>query len=242
MRLFWWRYAALAVLGLGLIASARMPESRPVEEAIRLNNLGVAYMNQQRFAQALEQFEQAYEVDPELHTARLNQGIALLNQQRYDAARAALLAAGKQEPGNVRVWYNLGLLHKNLGETEVALEAFQRVAQLDARDADTQYFLGLLRSQLQRYEPAIAAFQAALALNPFHVSAEFGLARAYQRLGDSAQARQHLARFQHLTQENLGAPMSLIYGEQGQHSRAEQVARALGAVAAAIRVRFVPAA
>ena len=242
MRLFWWRYAALAVLGLGLIASARMPGSRPVEEAIRLNNLGVAYMNQQRFAQALEQFEQAYEVDPELHTARLNQGIALLNLQRYDAARAALLAAGEQEPGNVRVWYNLGLLHKNLGETEVALEVFQRVAQLDARDADTQYFLGLLRSQLQRYEPAIAAFQAALALNPFHVSAEFGLARAYQRRGDSARARQHLARFQHLTQENLGAPMSLIYGEQGQHSRAEQVARALGAVAAAIRVRFVPAA
>jgi hypothetical protein len=36
--------------------------------------------------------------------------------------------------------------------------------------------------------------------------------------------------------------MSLIYGEQGKHSRAEQVTRAPESVAAAIRVRFVPAA
>jgi len=49
---------------------------------------------------------------------------------------------------------------------------------------------------LQKYDEAIAAFQRGLALSPFHASSEFGLARAFQRKGDAAAAREHLARFQ----------------------------------------------
>ena len=85
------------------------------------------------------------------------------------------------------------------------------------------YFLGAVYTELQRYEAAIAAHQRALALNPFHVSAEFGLARAYQRTGESGQARQHLTRFRQLTEEKLGVPIGLVYGDQGRYARAEQV-------------------
>src|SRR5262249_14110297 len=63
----------------------------------------------------------------------------------------------------------------------------------------------------------------ALELNPFHASAEFGLARSLQRLGDAEKAREHLARFQHMVQSKLGAPMSLSYGDQGALSLALQV-------------------
>ncbi len=50
-------------------------------QAARLNNLGVAYMNQQAFEKALKYFQEAYAADPDLHAARLNQGIALHNLQ-----------------------------------------------------------------------------------------------------------------------------------------------------------------
>ncbi len=210
------------------------------DEAIRLNNLGVAYMNQQRLEQALERFEQAAKLDPNLNAARLNRGIALMNLQRTEPARAALLEATEREPQNPRAWYNLGLLRRNTGESEAALEAFGRAAALAPDDPDVHYFVGMVELQLQHYDKAIAAFEQTLKLNPFHVSAEFSLARAWQRAGDTAKAREHLARFQKLTAEKLGAPMSLVYGEQGKYSLAEQVIPSTPVVPPAIPVRFVP--
>ena len=235
-------FVPITTLALILVALLLLlPEDESRRAAARLNNLGVAYMNQQRPEQALEFFQRAHELDPELFAARLNVGIALLSSQHYDEAREILAEATQQEPATPRVWYNLGLLDKNLGRAEQALEAFQRVAQLDSEDADTHYFLGAVYTQLQRYEAAIAAHQRALALNPFHVSAEFGLARAYQRIGESEQAQQHLTRFRQLTEEKLGAPIGLVYGDQGRYALAEQVTPELQDVPLAIRVGFVPA-
>ena len=57
-------------------------------------------------------------------------------------------------------------------------------------EPDAYYFIGFLSSQLQKYDEAIAAFQKALALAPQHASAQFGLARAYQRKGDADAARE----------------------------------------------------
>jgi len=74
---------------------------------------------------------------------------------------------------------------------------------------------------LQKYDAAIAAFQSALAVFPFHASAEFGLARAYQRKGDTENARVHLQKFQKITSQHLGAPFGAGYGDQGKFSLAE---------------------
>ncbi|MFQ5776600.1 MAG: FG-GAP-like repeat-containing protein [Terriglobia bacterium] len=204
-----------------------------------MNNLGVAYMNQQRYEQALTLFERAYKGNPELLAARLNQGIALLNLQRLEPALAILLEVAQHDPDNLRAWYNLGILYRSSARTEEALEAFDRVAHLDPQDPDTHYFRGLLLAQLERFEESLDAYQRSLALNPFHVSAEFGLARVYHRVGDRAEARQHFRRFEQLKQENLGAPISLLYGEQGRYSLAQQVIPPPGTASPANEVRFV---
>ncbi|MGH9579530.1 MAG: tetratricopeptide repeat protein, partial [Terriglobales bacterium] len=211
-------------------------------EAARLNNLGVAYMNQQRFEQGLKLFEQASVLEPGLTAARLNQGIALYNLQRMEAALPVLEEVAQEHPENVSAWFNLGLLHRNRGEAEAAMESFARVARLDPEDADTQYYLGAAATLLEKYEVAATAFERALKSNPFHASAEFGLARAYQRTGQAERAQEHLARFQRITQEKLGAPIGLAYGDQGRYSLAEEVASAAPEAAAAIPVRFVSAA
>src|SRR5271157_5210813 len=75
--------------------------------AAKLNNLGVAYMNQQRMDKAVEEFDQALKADPGLTAAELNKGIALLNLQKLPEAEEALDTAAAKEPSNPRVWYNL---------------------------------------------------------------------------------------------------------------------------------------
>ncbi len=240
-------FTAALVLGLAAATLALQPqvksartEREKAAEAIRLNNLGVAYMNQRRSEAALKNFEQAYALDPKLLAARLNEGIALLDLQRPEPARQALIKATEQQPNSPRAWFNLGLLYRKLDETEQALAAFGRVTQLDPNDADTHYFLGVLHQSARQLELAIASYRRALELNPFHVSAEFGLAGAYQRLGDSEEARKHLDRFQKLTQEKLGAPIGTTYGDQGKYSLAEDARPPVGAAAKPIAVKFVP--
>jgi len=205
--------------------------------AYRCNTLGVAYMNQQRPADAQKYFEQSLAADSKFSVARLNLGVALLGQQKLEAARAALEEAAEQLPKDPYAWYNLGLVYKDLGETEKGIAAFQHVTEI-TQEADAYYFLGYLNTQLQKYDEAIAAFQKGLALYPYHASSEFGLARAFQRKGDAAAAREHLARFQKITTEHLGAPFGAGYGDQGRYSLAELPRSYVVEVPAAIPVRF----
>src|SRR4030095_13122170 len=73
----------LSILFPLLLLFALSPPQRPggPGEAIRLNNLGVGYMNQARVGEALQMFRRAAAADPSLFAARLNEGIALLNNQ-----------------------------------------------------------------------------------------------------------------------------------------------------------------
>ncbi len=230
----------LAVCAAGLFLAVGQ-SSTPLDkniEAARLNNLGAAYMNQQLFEKALKNFEQAAVLDSKLQIAQVNQGIALLNMGRIDAAKSILEEAVKRDPNDAHAWYNLGLLYKNTGDANAATIAFHNVPDFD-KDADTWYFLGSVYIQARTFERAINAFSWALKLDPFHASAEFGLSRAYQQSGDLTHAREHLARFQYITQKKLGTPISLAYGEQGKYSLAEESPEAPAKVPPQIPVKFV---
>ena len=232
--------AALSVLlaasGLFLSPETKAPNSI---EAARLNNIGCAYMNQQLFEKGLNLFKQAAEADPKFAIARLNEGVAYLNLQKIDQAKAALEEALKQDPKNPNAWYSLGLLAKNTGDAPSSIEAFKRVTEIDANDADTWYFLGTAYVQAKQFQQAIDAFQHALQINSLHASAEFGLSRAYQQSADVDHAREHLKKFQYITQNKIGAPMSLAYGEQGQYSRAMESPQGQLKPLPQIKVRFV---
>jgi len=169
--------------------------------------------------------------------ARLNLGVALLSQQKLEAARAALEEAARQLPQDPYAWYNLGLVYKDSSETEKGIAAFQHVTEITP-EADGFYFVGYLQSQVQHYDDAIAAFQKALAAYAFHASAEFGLARAYQRKGDAAAAREHLSRFQKITTGHLGTPFGAGYGDQGRYSLAELARSTAASAPPAIKVSF----
>src|SRR5438270_10086772 len=234
------RTSAALVAVLAAVFGVLAPESKPNRiEAARLNNLGVAYMNQQLFEKGLKSFQQASEADPKLTIARLNACSAYLNLQKVDEAKSALEDATKQEPKNPYAWYGLGMLAKNTGDAQAAIDAFKHVVEIDASDADTWYFLGTAYVQAKQFPQAIEAFQHALKINPLHASAEFGLSRAYQQSGDVEHARENLKKFQYITHNKIGAPMSLAYGEQGQYSRALESPQAQLKVPAQIKVRFV---
>src|SRR6202140_4898940 len=222
---------------IALVAATNPATNR--EEAARLNNIGVAYMNQQLFAKALKNFEEAATKDPSLTVTTVNRGVALLNLQRLDEAKALLDRATKDNPKDANAWYNLGLYYKNSSDPSAAIEAFHRVTEIDSSDADAWYFLGSTYAQLKQFPEAITAFEHALKLDSHHAPAQFGLARAYQQSGQADPAHEAMKKFQYITQNKLGAPISLSYGEQGKYSRAEESPMALEKVPPQIPVKFM---
>jgi len=190
---------------------------------MRANNLGAAYLNQQKLEQALKQFEQAVAANKDNATAQLNLGIALLNLARAPQAEEALQRAQRLDPKNPAVWYNLGLLHRNNGQADQAIADFSKAAELAPHDTYAHYFLGDVWSQQQKYPEAEKEFRRAVEIDPVNVSAEFGLAGSLRRQGKVDEAKLHFERFQKLTREKLGSPISQIYGEQGPLSLARVI-------------------
>ncbi|HET8967140.1 MAG TPA: FG-GAP-like repeat-containing protein, partial [Candidatus Acidoferrum sp.] len=172
--------------------------------------------------------------------AKLNLGIAFLAQQKSDEAKGALLEASRKLPSDPYGWYNLGLAYKDTADHEKAIEAFQHVTKIAPNEPDAFYFIGYLNTQLQKYDDAIAAYKSALAIFSYHASAEFGLAKAYQRKGDAENAKEHLQKFQKMTAAKIGTPFGAGYGDQGKFSQAEYSKNGLPKAPAAISVKFTP--
>src|SRR5438477_9745573 len=206
---------------------------------MRANNLGVAYLNQQKLDQALKEFQEVVAADKDNASGQLNLGIALLNLGRVPQAEAALQRAAQLDAKNPAVPYNLGLLHRNNGQAEQAIADFSKATELAPDDTYAHYFLGDVYSQQQKYPEAEKEFRRAVELDPVNVSAEFGLAGALRRQGKTGEAKPHFERFQKLTAEKLGSPVSQIYGEQGPLSLA-RVIPGEPAVPPAIPARFIP--
>ena len=220
---------------------AQSPSAKVKTEAAEHNNLGVAYMNRQQQKSALAEFQKAYALDSHLYAARLNEAIALLNLQQFSEAQSILKEAATRDVKNPRIWYNLGLLEKSTGHPDASARDFERVIALDPNDADSHYFLGQDYMALQQYPSAIAAFQETLKISPFHASACFAIAQAYQRSGNVAKAREYLTRFQDETQKKIATPMSMTYGDQGKYSLVEEVSPGVETVPPFIPVHFAEA-
>ncbi|MGA8072561.1 MAG: tetratricopeptide repeat protein, partial [Candidatus Acidiferrales bacterium] len=77
------------------------------DAVLRSNNLGVAYMDQQRPEDALKEFQQAVIADSGNYVPQLNAAIALLNMQRADEARKILAEITQSHPEDAHGWYNL---------------------------------------------------------------------------------------------------------------------------------------
>jgi len=209
----------MGLMALGAMAVAQFRgQAGGYAEAVRLNNRGVAQMGQQFTDKAADSFAEAMKTDPKLAQAAINEGIAQLTLQKLDAAKEALERAIALDAKNPQAWYNLGLAQHAGNELDAALKSFQEAVKLDPQDADSYYFEGVCYAEQKQYDQAIAVFKKALEVNPLHASAEFALARALQRSGDTQDAREHFKRFQHLTSTKISAAIGLAYGEQGRYS------------------------
>jgi len=216
-------------LGLALSAGlalertqASPPAASPAgrEAAWRENNLGVALLEQFRFADAAAAFRRALEADPALPAAQVNLAIAHFYVPDIPAAKQAAQKALAAAPAAPHPHYLLALVARSEGQAEAALPHLQQVLAVDPKDLGANVTLGQVYLQLRRFEDAVAAFRVALAAEPYNVSAAYNLAVALNRADRRDEGSQAMTRFQVLRDSPYKTALSANYLEQGRYAEA----------------------
>lgn len=190
------------------------------EQLYRLNNLGVALMEQYKHEEAIKRFKEALAGDANFALARINLALAnyFLNdtRQAVEEARQAV----KLAPDSPHARYILAAALRKEKLYDEAIAEFSRVLTLDPQDPYTNIQIGQIYSQKQQYEPASAAFRRALAAESYNATAAYSLAQALIRAGQAAEGQKMLARFQQLRASGYATTLGQTYGEQGKYAEA----------------------
>jgi Tfp pilus assembly protein PilF len=199
-------------------AAPAAPAAR--EAAWRENNLGVALLEQFRFADAVEAFKRALAKDPSLLPARVNLAIAHLYVPDLPAAKQAAEEALKAAPDAPQPNYLLALIARSEGRAEDALPYVRKVLEKDPKDLGANVTLGQVYLQMRQYEEAAAAFRTAIAAEPYNVSAAYNLGVALTRAGKREEGQEAMARFQKLRDSAYKSALGSNYMEQGRYAEA----------------------
>lgn len=213
----------MALLCLPLIPASEAQDASSLqkrEELYRLNNLGVALMEQYKHEDAVKQFKLALERDPDFAIARINLAMAhyFLNDAKYAVAEAQ--AALKLSPASLQAQYVLGASYKKDRLYDEAIAAFNKVLAVDPKDPYTNIQIGQIYSAKQQYAQAVEVFRRALEAEPYNSTAAYSLAQAFIRSGNTPEGQKMLTVFQKLKASGYATTLGLTYGEQGKYAEA----------------------
>lgn len=216
---------AFALTGYFVFSSARgaraQDDARLKRERLyRLNNIGVAYMEQYKHEDAVKQFKQALEGDPNFAVARINLALAYFYLNDSRAAVEEARAGVKLAPDSPHAHYALAAALKNEKLYDESLAEFNKVLSIDPRDSATNIQIGQLNAQKQQYPQAIAAFQRAIESEPYNATAVYSLAQALIRSGQRDEGQKALERFQRLQASGYKTTLGNLYGEKGRYAEA----------------------
>jgi tetratricopeptide (TPR) repeat protein len=152
------------------------------------SNLGKAYLEEGRAAEAATQLAEAVRLEPDSPEAHANLGNALDAMGRADAARIQYLLALQIDPRMAGAHYDLGLSLMKSGETARAEAEFRGALALDPSRAKARNNLGLCLAREGRTPEAVREFQLALGLDPLLREAYLNLGNVYFREGRYADA------------------------------------------------------
>lgn len=181
-------------------------------------NLGKAYVEDEKFPEAIKELEECVKLKSNSALDRINLGIAYLNAGKLEESIKELTQAYQLDPKYPHIYYNLGILYKRQGDLEQAALQLQKSIQLDPNDPDARYNLGVVLSRLNKHNEAAEQMKKCVELAPDHVSAHYQLYRNALRLKKIDEAQKEFEIFEKLRKTTPDNQMSVRALERSIYS------------------------
>src|SRR3989337_1382533 len=120
---------------------------------------GIIEYDDKKYAEALKNFLDALQIDPENAEVRYFVGIAYLALDQTDQAITHLEKARQLDPADLDIAFNLGVAYFTKEEYDRAQAHFLFVHGKEPRRDNLGYYLGFIYFQRKEYEKALAYFQ-----------------------------------------------------------------------------------
>ena len=158
-------------------------------------DLGMVYLKQDEFDEAIRCFEQAIHLYPDQIRAHYGLGNALIRKgdvkkgaeqiRKYQALKpylnmvSQLEIAARRTPKNPERWYQLGRLHTQYGRFEKAIVPLQRSIELNPNDWKVYNILSVCYMRLNRMDEMEKTCEAAVRFAPNEANAHNSLGMSY---------------------------------------------------------------
>jgi tetratricopeptide (TPR) repeat protein len=170
----------------------KLPQRYPGTLPNAWNNLGLLSAREGQTDEAIRQFQQALQLDPDHFIALENLGNAYRQAKRWDGAKATLQRALQLNPDSAEANYAMGMAYAQTDDADRAYDYLQKAVAEKPAYPEALNNLGVL--YLRKNQPADAekSFKEAIRVAPSFEQSYFNLARLYAIEGNNAAARQLL--------------------------------------------------
>ena len=184
----------------GVIRSDKIIQETSVDD---LSITGDEYYDKGMLDEAIEEFKEVLEIDPDDAETCYNLGNAYVDKEMFDEAISAYKKVIELNPGFIDAYVNLGTVYLDRGLTDDAIALYQQGAKLNPDDAYLCYYLGEAYCDKQRYKKAIIKFEKAVSINPMDAEIQYRLAETYYETEQFDLALEHMR-----SAEELGHPVA----------------------------------
>ena len=155
------------------------------------NNLGLEYVKQKKFADAELEYKKALMIDPELVESINNLGTLAFSRGNYLLAVTYFQQASAVKPEDMNIVFNIGMTYKMMKNYDMAVETLNKAGNYPPALNE----LGLILISKGEIDKAVSIYLGLISRSPDYSYPYYNLALAYQKKGDTLQAKQYYSKY-----------------------------------------------
>jgi len=178
---------------------------------MRWNNLGIGYLDQLQYPDAIHAFEEVVKLRPDYVDGYTNLGLTNFEWEKYADAKTELEKALALSPVNPRALYYMALVERQGAHADEEVADLIKVVAMYPQSRDARRELGISYYQRDENDLALEQFKALQSIDPDDLAAHYNLATLYRRAGMKEKSRLEGVMFKTKKQDPGAPAYSLDY-------------------------------
>lgn len=146
-------------------------------------NLGLAYVAEEKFDEAVKEWQTVIRINPDFALAHYNLGYAYEDQGKFDEAAACYKNAITINPNLALAHCNLGGIYQKQDRLDEAVACCKKAITINPNLVEAHCNLGLAYAHQGKFDVAIACYKEAIAINPNFAEVHLNQGLAYKKQG-----------------------------------------------------------